>query len=57
MGAVVSVIFKRGEDTFTMDKYTSLNEIEVETIDGQKTTIGNMVAGAKLYIIVNVASK
>lgn len=58
MGAVVSkIIFKRGSDKFTISNYDSLNEISVTTISGETKTIGELVNGAKIYLIVNTASK
>jgi hypothetical protein len=59
MGALVSkIIFKRGSDaSFNMDKYDSLNDIAVQTLAGQNTTMGALTEGANLFLVVNVASK
>ncbi len=60
MGAVVQrLIFK--ESTFEKNLKQVDNDnilvIPVETIEGQKGTVGSMIKGQKLTIIVNVASK
>ena len=57
MGAV---FFKSGNDkSFEKEiaKYSSLNEVPVTTIEGQVTTIGNLVTDKCLYLIINTASK
>ena len=56
-GAVAKVVFKSGKDKFDIDKYESLNDIEVTTLEEEKKTMGDVVAGKKLYLIVNTASK
>ena len=58
MGALAAkILFKTGNDKFEINKYQSLNQVEVTTINGHKSKIGDFVQDSKLYIIVNVASK
>jgi hypothetical protein len=43
MGALISkIIFKKGRDQLNLAKYESLNEIEVKTLNGEKTTMGEL---------------
>ena len=57
MGAVLAKkFFKTGEDAI-IAKYDSVNQIPVTTIREEKGIVGDHVKGAKLYIVVNVASK
>ena len=57
MGAALAKkFFKTGEDAI-IAKYDSVNQIPVTTIREEKGIVSDHVKGAKLYIVVNVASK
>jgi hypothetical protein len=56
-GVIAKIVFKNGNDKLDLDKYESLNEIKCVTLKGEEVTIGNVVDGKKLYLVVNVASK
>jgi len=42
-GAVAKMLFKTGKDKFEQTKFVSLNDIEVHTIDGVKSKMGDFV--------------
>ena len=56
-GVIAKMIFKSGNDGFDLAKITTLNDIPCKKLDGEETTIGKLIEGKKLYMIVNVASK
>ena len=57
-GVVAKIVFKKGKDELSVKHIASLNDIPVTTIEGtQYERLGELVAGKKFYMVVNVASK
>ena len=57
MGAAIAkAFFKKGKDQFDTN-YASLNEVMVNTLEGERKSIGNVTEGCDVYLVVNVASK
>jgi hypothetical protein len=55
-GVLAKIVFKSGEEALPACS-DSLQDIEIIDIDGQLTRIGEMVAGKKVIMFVNVATK
>ena len=58
MGAAIEKIwFKKGRDKLAKSKFNTLNDIEINTLEGDRMLIGDLVKDTPVYLIVNVASK
>ena len=57
-GVLAKIVFKSGKDSLDQNKYQSINEIPVTTVEGQDyEKLIDLVGDKKLYLIVNTASK
>ncbi len=57
-GLIAKCVFRTGQDDFDVARVQSLNDLPVTTIEGTRIAkLGELVAGKKFYMVVNVASK
>jgi len=54
----LKLVMRSGSDKkFDLSKWESLNDVMVTTVEGEVTTIRNLVQNKCLYLVINTASK